>query len=186
MRPAPGWHGKKARSMTTALAALGLGLSVVLAGIKVWETFMLRPNLTALLEWVVVDQVPVLRVAFANVGRKKGTIMDLRFREASMPSGRGWTPYRDVLERLPVVLDTGAGFAFHVELPPASTAERPRDAGVEWLFEDAVRTGRVTTLEVDVGGAPMVEFEVPVLPIVREQWRSNIVLLRGTGPRPAL
>jgi hypothetical protein len=78
-----------------------------------------------------------------------------------------------MLERLPVILDGGEGVAFHVHVPPASTAERPRDAGVEWLFEDAMRTGSASTLEVDVVGARMVTFEVPALPIIKEQWRSN-------------
>ncbi|HEX5925229.1 MAG TPA: hypothetical protein VFY45_15470 [Baekduia sp.] len=161
-------------------------LSLGLALLKWWETFFQRAVFTAQCDWVSIDQVFVLRVGIADTGRRKGTIQDIRFRQASMPAGRGWTPYVSILERLPIVLDRDEAVAFHVSVPPASSAEYPRDAGVEWHFEDGMRTGQIDTLEVEPVGGTAVDFDVPALPIVKEQWRRNIIVMRGVGAVPRL
>jgi hypothetical protein len=78
--------------MTAVLAVVGVALSVVLAGIKVWESFMLRPQLTARFDWVMVEQVPVLRVAFANTRRRKARSRTCASARRRCPRGEGGRP----------------------------------------------------------------------------------------------
>ena len=122
------------------VAWIALAFSLVTTGVLVWDKFLRRSRFEAQADWIMNASDPVLRVAIYNVGYRKDTIRDIRFRESSMPPGRGWTPYGSVMSHLPVVLDVdGASPAFIVQ-----PRRDPWD-----IFHDALLCSRIDVLEVE-------------------------------------
>jgi hypothetical protein len=122
------------------VAWVALALSLITTAILVWDKFLRRSRFEVQADWILNASDPVLRVAIYNVGYRKDTVRDVRFRERSMPSGRGWTPYEAVMSQLPLVLDVDAASpAFNVQ-----PRRKPWD-----VFHDALLCSRIDVLEVE-------------------------------------
>jgi hypothetical protein len=122
------------------VAWIALALSLVSTGVLVWERFLRRSRFDVQADWIMSASDPVLRVAIFNVGYRKDTVRDLRFKQRAMPMGRGWTPYGAVMSQLPVVLDID-------EASPAFLVQPRREP---WdIFHDALLCSRIDVLEVE-------------------------------------
>lgn len=152
-----------------AASALAVFISLASLGIVVWDKFLRRPKFDVQADWILSQGEPVLRFTVFNVGHRKGTVRNLRLRSNDMAVGTGWTPYDPVMRRLPLVLDADeAAEAF--ELQPAR-------AGGPWeSLDDAVRTGRIDTLEVEDAREQVEVFRLPDL------HRAQHDLLTGGEP----
>lgn len=136
------------------VAWLALGISLATLSILVWEKFLRRAKFDVQGDWILSASEPVLRFVIFNVGHRRGVVRDIRLRQHDMPEGRGWTPYERIMSRLPLVIDADDGsdpFLFQVQ---------PR---TEDLFEDALRSGRIDTLEVESARGEISVFSLPEL-----------------------
>lgn len=119
---------------------IALAFSLITTGVLVWDKFLRQSRFEVQADWIMNAPDPVLRVVLHNVGHRKDTVQQVRFKERSMPLGRGWTPYEAVMSHLPAILDVdGASPVFSVE-----PRRRP------WhIFHDALLCSRIDLLEVE-------------------------------------
>lgn len=157
--------------MSTVIAILALVVSVVLAALRIWEALFVKPRLDAKIDWIQTGGRPVLRFVLANVGRRKDAVSDIRFRQADMPEGRGWTPFAAVFQHLPFVLDVNEAsraFYIHVGTPHRSTERRGNDLFTRKLREDDIRV-----MEVEMISGTRYAFELPSLLSAERKWQSS-------------
>lgn len=136
------------------IAWLALTVSLASLGIVIWDKFLRRAKFEVKADWILSVSQPVLRYVVVNVGYRKGTVLDIRLRQHDMPEGRGWTPYERVMSRLPIVLD--ADEASEPFLLQTQTTAHD-------TFEDALRMGRIDTIELEDARGAMTVFSLPDL-----------------------
>lgn len=97
----------------------------------------------------------MLRFFFINNGRRRETIVEVRFGEAETPLGQGWTRQGAILARLPVTLDP------HSATPPF---ELTTDGNAQ--FDVLLRTGQIAKCVIETTGRwrHTEEFAVPPPP----------------------
>jgi hypothetical protein len=122
------------------VAWIALTLSMISTSALLWDKFLSRSRFEVQGDWIMTKSPPALRVAIYNVGYRKDTIRDVRFRETSMPAGRGWTPYEAVMRHLPRVLDVNEASAAFLIQP----RREPWD-----IFDDALLSSRIAVVEVE-------------------------------------
>ena len=104
------------------LAAVALGTSFLLAGVRIWEAFLRRSKWSVRFDWIHHQGDPILRFTVANVGTRKYGLREIRFGTDETPKEEGWTRNRAVMERLPLLLDEGEiSKAFFLETGPQWT-----------------------------------------------------------------
>lgn len=146
------------------VAWIALAVSLASTGAFVWDRFLRRSRFEVQADWIMVAADPVLRLAIHNVGDRKDTIREMRFKERAMPAGRGWTPHGAVLSQLPVALDIG-------EASPAFSVH-PRQ-GPSHIFHDGLLCSRIDTLEVENGRGRVSTHSLPLLYEVERDVLTN-------------
>jgi hypothetical protein len=149
------------------VAWLALAISLASLAILVWDKFLRRARFDLQADWILSSSEPALRFVVFNVGSRKGAVRDIRLKERAMPRGRGWSPYERVLSRLPMILDPDAAsepFLLQVQPVAADT------------FEDALRTGRIDTVEIENARGEISVFALPDL------HRAHHNALTNAGP----
>jgi hypothetical protein len=146
------------------VAWIALTLSLVSTGVLVWDKFLSRSRFEVQADWIINATDPILRVAIYNVGHRKDTVRDIRFRERSMPSGRGWTPYGSVMSQLPIVLGVD-------EAAPALIIQ-PRQAPSD-VFHDGLLCSRVDVLEIENARGRVSIHPLPALYEAERNARTN-------------
>jgi hypothetical protein len=151
-------------SVRSIVGWFALAISLGSLGVLVWDKFLRQARFEVKGDWILSGAQPVLRVVIFNVGYRKGTVRDLRLKERAMSKGRGWTPYERVMSRLPIVLDADEGSeAFLFELQ-----RNPRD-----IFEDALATSRIDTIEIENARGEISAFTLPVLHEAKSNAMTN-------------
>lgn len=136
------------------VAWIALALSLITTGVLVWDKFLRQSRFEVQADWIMSATDPMLRVAIYNVGYRKDTVRDVRFKERSMPPGRGWTPYEAVMSHLPVILDVD-------EASPAFSVQSRREP---WdIFRDALLCSRIDLLEVENARGRVTMHALPLL-----------------------
>lgn len=157
--------------MVAWFAFLSLVISLVSLAIVVWDKFLRRATFDVKGDWILSASEPALRFVVFNVGYRKGTVRDLRLKSHDMPGGRGWTPYHRVLSKLPIVLDADEASE------PFLLQVQEQEWDTHWdIFEDALRTGRIDTLEVEDARGKTSVFSLPELHRAQHDATTN------TGP----
>jgi hypothetical protein len=136
------------------VAWIALAVSLASLGVVVWDNFFRKSRLEVKGDWILGEEPPVLRVVVYNVGYRKDSIRDMRFKNRAMPSGRGWTPYASVLQHLPVVLDVdeaSPAFVVHPQRKPFN----PLDA--------ALLSSDIDAIEVENARGQVSVHELPLL-----------------------
>lgn len=123
------------------ISGLALVISAILAFIKVWETFFVRPKLSLESDWIGggPNQVFALRFHLINGGRAPTTILEITFGDELTQPERGYTTSQSVLARLPMRIEPldAAKPAFVIDVkPPGNPAHGD--------FDVALRAGRIT------------------------------------------
>jgi hypothetical protein len=119
------------------------------------ERLTRRPRLRAHFDWVQHAGSPVLRFFFINSGRRRETIVEVRFGKPETPLGQGWMRQAAILDQLPVTLDPhSATLSFH--LTTAGSDE----------FDVLLKNGQITKCFVETTGRRhhTEEFAVPPPP----------------------
>jgi hypothetical protein len=151
-------------SLTGMVAWTALAVSLISTGVLVWERFLRRSRFEVQADWIISASAPVLRVAIYNVGYRKDTVRDVRFKEPAMPAGRGWTPFGAVMSQLPVVLDVDeASPAFMVQ-----PQHEPWD-----IFDDALLCSRIDMLEVENARGRVSTHALPALCDAERNTQTN-------------
>jgi len=121
---------------TFVVAVLALITSGTLALIRVWEMFLRRSKWDVHFDWIQHAGPSVLTFTIANIGSRKYGVREIRFGAPDTPPNEGWTPQRQVRDRLPLLLDEGEiSAAFYLETDPTSTDEfavKLREGRIEW------------------------------------------------------
>ena len=151
-------------TVSDVLAVPAFGLSLVLAGIRIWEALVVRPKIIAKIDWLQTKEEPVLRIVVANIGRRKDTVAEIRFKERGMARGRGWTPFEEVFRHLPVVLDVNES---------SSALYVPVDHRAGDAFAMRLRSDQLHVLEVQMIGGGCYEFDVPSLLVTKRKWETR-------------
>lgn len=147
------------------IAWIALGLSLVSTALLVWDRFLRQSRFEVKADWVLTTASdPMLRVVIYNVGHRKDSVRDVRFKQHDMPLGRGWTPYESVLSRLPIVLDVD-------EASPAFIL-RPRSDPPSGLT-DGLLTGLINAAEVENARSRISTHTLPLLFDAQANARTN-------------
>jgi hypothetical protein len=70
------------------VAWIALGVSLISTGVLLWERFLRRSRFEVQADWIIGTGDPVLRVVIYNIGYRKDTVRDVRFREHASSSSR--------------------------------------------------------------------------------------------------
>lgn len=143
---------------------IALAISLGSLGVLVWDKFLRRSRFDVQADWILSASEPALRLVVFNVGYRKDTVRDIRFKERPMPRGRGWTPFERVMSQLPVVLDVDeASPAFMLQV----------QSRLDDDFEDALRCGRIDEVEVENARGEVSVFPLPALHVAQHNAFTN-------------
>lgn len=146
------------------VAWIALILSLVSTGVLVWDRLLQKSRFDVSADWILTSDSPVLRVVICNVGYRKDSVRDVRFKLRDMPRGRGWTPFESVMSRLPIVLDVD-------EASPAFIL-RPRQ-GPWTILNDGLLTSSVSQVEVESARGRISIHELPLLGVAQQNAETN-------------
>jgi len=116
-------------SIAEVLGVVGFFLSLVLALIKVRETFFLRPKWAVTFKYMKADRAHLI-CDIANQGSSKGTLREIRFQTLDDPEGpHAGRTYQPLLDALPKTWDVEESWRFgwrphHDEHEPLEAAKR--------------------------------------------------------------
>ncbi len=141
-------------SATFVMAAIALGISGILAAVKIWETFLSRSRFYVNCDWYEAKGTapPLLHFTVANVGWRKDSIREIRLATADSLDDMGYLVRSDIMDKLPAALDVG-------EISEPFELHPPSVGGNE--FQTALREGRVTKLIVVNSREQISTFPIP-------------------------
>ncbi len=125
--------------VAVGLGIAGFCISLGLAGLKLWETFLRTSKFEAKFDWLDHAGPPILTFVVMNTGFKKDGIREMRLATDDDDDG-GWTPFNAIFKQLPLMLDVDEiSTRFALQTVPNST-----DRG-----DQELATGRVTKLIIE-------------------------------------